>query len=129
MLIWGFCQELLDVKNALKECVFGCFGYKVSPTPWLLFLRQLLLLKHVNQSGSLCSLLLSPYQVYLLFLHLRILLDLQSSPTVLPSLLSHAVETWSSPFKNSISKTLRWRWAESNRRPTCLHIEGITTIL
>jgi hypothetical protein len=22
-----------------------------------------------------------------------------------------------------------WRWAESNRRPTCLHIEGITTIL
>jgi hypothetical protein len=31
-------------------------------------------------------------------LHLRILLDLQSSPTVLPSLLSHPVETMAGPL-------------------------------
>jgi hypothetical protein len=30
-------------------------------------------------------------------LHLRVLLDLQSSPTVLPSLLSHPVETMAGP--------------------------------
>jgi hypothetical protein len=30
-------------------------------------------------------------------LHLRVLLDLQSSPTVLPSPLSHPVETMSGP--------------------------------
>ena len=68
--------------------------------------------------------------MYLLFLHLRFLLDLQSSPTVLPSLLAHAVEAWSPPLKDSrLIKVFWWRWAESNRRPTCLHIEGITTIL
>ena len=68
--------------------------------------------------------------MYLLFLHLRFLLDLQSSPTVLPSLLAHAVEAWSPPLKDSrLVKVFWWRWAESNRRPTCLHIEGITTIL
>lgn|GEM_PF-3084173 len=35
--------------------------------------------------------------------------------------LIHAVETRSSP--------LIWRWAESNRRPTCFRFAGITTIL
>ena len=91
-------------------------------------------------------------------LHLRVLLDLESSPTQLPSLLSHAVETWCRPIINTHKKEhlytfsgiynpsmtiqpfasfrprllgvcLWWTWAESNRRPTCLRFEGITTIL
>ena len=34
-------------------------------------------------------------------LHLRVLLDLRSSPTVLPSLLSHPVETMTGPSKHT----------------------------
>ncbi len=76
-------------------------------------------------------------------LHLLILLDLQSSPTVLPSPLSHPVETRSGPSKayledlftadyyssSSVTLVCFWwtRW-ESNPRPECLHFEGITTI-
>ena len=76
-------------------------------------------------------------------LHLLNLLDLRSSPTVLPSPLSHAVETWSSPSEthfvlqydlfhkesHGLQICFWWRWRESNPRPTCLHFEGITTIL
>jgi len=74
-------------------------------------------------------------------LHLLVLLDLGSSPTLLPSLLSHAVETQYSPIMkythvSNVSVgyvpteyTLWWSWADSNRRPTCLRFEGITTIL
>ena len=86
-------------------------------------------------------------RLYLL-LHLRVLLDLQSSPTVLPLSLSHHVETRSGPLKRTTalesfseglwdtspnrftdSNTLRWTWWESNPRPQCLRYEGITTIL
>ena len=35
-------------------------------------------------------------------LHLRVLLDLQSSPTVLPSLLSHPVETMAGPSEKHL---------------------------
>jgi hypothetical protein len=36
-----------------------------------------------------------------MFLHLQSLLDLQSSPTVLPSFLSHHVETNTGPTKHT----------------------------
>ena len=81
-------------------------------------------------------------------LHLLDLLDLRSSPTVLPSLLSTPVETMASPSKAHYH-TLRyyyrlrsfssvagnsimcfwWRWGESNPRPEVLRFEGITAIL
>jgi len=68
---------------------------------------------------------------------------------VLPSPLSHAVETWSPPSKVFLISSLLvvinplspfadpassleyfwWRRRESNPRPTCLRFEGITTIL
>ena len=78
-------------------------------------------------------------------LHLRFLLGLRPSPLVLPSLLSHPVETMAGPSKeNSNPFTVAsiagyavdastqiffwWTWRESNPRPECLHFEGITTI-
>jgi len=80
-------------------------------------------------------------------LRLLVLLDLRSSPTVLPSLLSTPVETNTGPSKTHCHLVpakshltayfeflLRtpvcfwWTWAESNRRPRVLRFEGITTI-
>jgi len=81
-------------------------------------------------------------------LHLIELLDLQSSPTVLPLSLSHHVETDSSPLKNTLwvrllsdTSTLVsictlaacecifwWRCRTLPPGPQCLCYEGITTI-
>ena len=61
-------------------------------------------------------------------LRLRFLLDLRSSPTVLPSLLSTPVECQCHPHLN-IPNILRWRCRESNPGPEVLRFEGITTIL
>ena len=89
-------------------------------------------------------------RLYLL-LHLRVLLDLQSSPTVLPLSLSHHVETGRPHQKYIVTRTRVSRskspdqqthfcvvlapaihfWCrrgESNSRPQCLCYEGITTI-
>ena len=78
-----------------------------------------------------------------MLLHLRDLLDLQSSPTVLPLSLSHHVETgraqqsilcgsYDGPSKGCphtpVDNMLWWTRGESNSRPQCLHYEGITTI-
>ena len=86
-----------------------------------------------------------------MLLHLRVLLDLQSSPTVLPLSLSHHVETGRAHQKRIVTRTrvsrskspdqqthfcvvlapaIRFWWTrgESNSRPQCLHYEGITTI-
>jgi len=77
-----------------------------------------------------------------MFLHLHRLLDLQSSPTVLPLSLSHHVETGRTQ-RNTLTSlqtsfllfqgdhsvnVFRWIRGESNSRPQCLHYEGITTI-
>jgi hypothetical protein len=87
-----------------------------------------------------------------MLLHLRVLLDLQSSPTVLPLSLSHHVETGrphqkyivtrtrvsrskspdqQTPFGVVLAPAIHFwcRRGESNSRPQCLHYEGITTIL
>jgi hypothetical protein len=79
-------------------------------------------------------------------LHLRILLDLRSSPTVLPLSLSRHVETGRAHHKKTKNKvattknpisvlypsfmlvSLWWTRGESNSRPQRLHYEGITTI-
>ena len=78
-----------------------------------------------------------------------VLLDLGSSPTLLPSPLPHPVETGRPHHKRTIMKTITttaipianrdissfitislwWSRGESNPRPECLHSEGITTIL
>jgi hypothetical protein len=86
-----------------------------------------------------------------MLLHLRDLLDLQSSPTVLPLSLSHHVETGRPHQKYIVTRTRVSRskspdqqthfcvvlapaihfWCrrgESNSRPQCLHYKGITTI-
>jgi hypothetical protein len=73
-------------------------------------------------------------------LHLIGLLDLQSSPTVLPLSLSRHVETDSSPTKHTVftlrtsrwvthHNTLGWRCRALPPGPQRLHYEGITTIL
>jgi len=79
-----------------------------------------------------------------MFLHLQSLLDLQSSPTVLPLSLSRHVETgrtqqsilcgsYDGPSKGCphtpVDNMLWWIRGESNSRPQRLHYEGITTIL
>ena len=88
-----------------------------------------------------------------MLLHLLVLLGLRPSPLVLPSLLSHPVETGRAHHKEIILKIARsntqiniiptidiisrfsmsiplwWTRGESNSRPQCLHYEGITTIL
>ncbi len=80
-------------KDRLRRA-YGCLFYKVSPTPELQFLRLRLqiarrsLLKRRSQPGNT--------RMYLR-LHLRILLGLRPSPLVLPSLLSHPVETMAGP--------------------------------
>ena len=84
-------------------------------------------------------------------LHLIGLLDLQSSPTVLPLSLSHHVETGRPHQKYIVTRTrvsrskspdqqtpfgvvlapaiyFWWTRGESNSRPQCLCYEGITTI-
>ena len=70
-------------------------------------------------------------------LHLIKLLDLQSSPTVLPSALAHHVDPNSSPTKLTLlyvtalrvrSSQFRWRCRELHSSPQRLHLEGITTI-
>jgi len=84
-------------------------------------------------------------------LHLIDLLDLQSSPTVLPLLLSHHVETGRAHQKYIVTRTrvsrskspdqqthfcvvlapaiyFWWTRGESNSRPQCLCYKGITTI-
>lgn len=77
-------------------------------------------------------------------LHLLDLLDLRSSPTVLPSLLSTPVETNVRPIIKCsylpyvamlIGQSIKlnknilwWTWRESNPRPEVLRFEGITTI-
>ena len=73
------------------KVLFGCLGYKVSPTPELQFLRLL-----VQNARRLRRREFQSTRMYLR-LHLRVLLDLESSPTQLPSLLSHPVETMAGP--------------------------------
>ena len=73
------------------KVLFGCLGYKVSPTPELQFLRLL-----VQNARRLRRRVFRNTRMYLR-LHLRVLLDLESSPTQLPSLLSHPVETMAGP--------------------------------
>ena len=121
------------------------FGWQGITTPDSLFLRQLEQIRcHWQQCYQWSSSLWS--RKYLL-LHLLVLLDLRSSPTVLPSPLSHAVETDQAHHKRTRTKTrdtimkpienlpkssmlisLWWTCRESNPGPTCLHFEGITTI-
>ena len=72
-----------------------------------------------------------------MFLHLHNLLDLRSSPTVLPLSLSHHVETGRAHQKRTTRLPIIkrgvvpfwWTRGESNSRPQRLHYEGITTIL
>ena len=79
------------MKKKHPKVLFGCLGYKVSPTPELQFLRLL-----VQNARRLRRRVFRSTRMYLR-LHLRILLDLESSPTQLPSLLSHPVETMAGP--------------------------------
>ena len=76
---------------APKAPFTGCLFYKVSPTPELQFLRLL-----VQNARRLRRRVFQSTRMYLR-LHLRVLLDLESSPTQLPSLLSHPVETMAGP--------------------------------
>jgi hypothetical protein len=79
------------MKKKHPKVLFGCLFYKVSPTPELQFLRLL-----VQNARRLRRRVFQSTRMYLR-LHLRILLDLESSPTQLPSLLSHPVETMAGP--------------------------------
>ena len=87
-----------EEKWARKPILVMLF-YKACPTPELQFLRLLLNLRR------LWSLLRWSTQMYLR-LHLLDLLDLRSSPTVLPSLLSTPVETMAGPSKENWIQTL-----------------------
>ena len=87
MIMWRFYNK---IKNRPRR-VYGCLFYKVSPTPELQFLRLL-----VQNARRLRRRVFQNTRMYLR-LHLRVLLDLESSPTQLPSLLSHPVETMAGP--------------------------------
>ena len=74
---------------------YGCLFYKVSPTPELQFLR--LRFRIARHSLLKCRSQLGNTRMYLL-LHLRILLDLESSPTQLPSLTICPIDYQSRPI-------------------------------
>jgi hypothetical protein len=79
-------------ENGAKAPFAGCLFYKVSPTPELQFLRLL-----VQNARRLRRRVFRSTRMYLL-LHLLILLDLESSPTQLPSSISNPVETMAGPL-------------------------------
>ena len=60
-----------------------------------------------------------------MFLHLLILLDLQSSPTELPSLLSHPVETIARPTKHTNLIRLGGRGGSRTRVQNAFTLKGL----
>jgi hypothetical protein len=80
------------MKKKHPKVLFGCLGYKVSPTPELQFLRLL-----VQNARRLRRRVFRSTRMYLR-LHLRILLDLESSPTQLPSLTICPIDYQSRPI-------------------------------
>jgi hypothetical protein len=80
-------RDRCQVQKIAPEGAICYFGLQGITTPELQFLRLL-----VRNAGRLRRREFRNTRMYLR-LHLRFLLDLQSSPTVLPSLLSHPVET------------------------------------
>ena len=64
-----------------------------------------------------------------MFLHLLNLLDLQSSPTVLPSLLSHPVETMARPTKHTNPIHLGGRGGSRTRVQNAFTLKGLQQFL